>query len=362
MFANQTSQRRPSGAPINPGQGAAGIDQPANNQQQMADAYRAQLHSTPHLSPLHSVGNNPLPQHDDLFASNQGFPTPSPDLGHLQRFPTPLPDFGRQGFPTPSPDLRRQGLYMYGGGQQQTPAPLSMGLESQTVKSQKKSNGKNISNDHPALKKSAPRGIGAIQPLENGESYETCESGGKTIQVWHPKWLGQVDESFLTLRSLKTPNDSKKAPSEANMSAAAEATISATKPVTEERLNKRRRTTAQNKKLIKKTFDINPDQMNDNPPKSARKNTPFENTVADHWKKTHPDMEMLQGVEWLKGFWGRAQKDDFIGEDWDYLVELKKWHKEQDGDPEMGMSLLLAHLRNTSLIEYYCVNIRLCQD
>jgi hypothetical protein len=33
-----------------------------------------------------------------------------------------------QGFPTSSPDLHRQGLYMYGGGQQQTPAPLSMGL------------------------------------------------------------------------------------------------------------------------------------------------------------------------------------------------------------------------------------------
>lgn len=40
-----------------------------------------------------------------------------------------------------------------------------------------------------------PEVLGAIQPLENGAFYETSESGGKTIQVWHPNWLGQVDES-----------------------------------------------------------------------------------------------------------------------------------------------------------------------
>lgn len=70
--------------------------------------------------------------------------------------------------------------------------------------------------------------------------------------------------------------------------------------------------------------------MNKNPPKSARKNAPFENMVANHWKKAHPDMAMLQGVEWLKGFWDEAQKDDFIAEDWDYLVELAKWHKKEE--------------------------------
>lgn len=117
MFTNQTSQRRPSGAPNNPGQGAAstsvGVDQ--DNQQQITEAYRAQLHSIPHLSPLHRVGNNLNPlQHDDPFTNSQGFPTPSPDLRHLQ------------GFPMPSPDLGHQGPYMYGGGQQQTPALLSM--------------------------------------------------------------------------------------------------------------------------------------------------------------------------------------------------------------------------------------------
>jgi hypothetical protein len=42
-----------------------------------------------------------------------------------------------------------------------------------------------------------PEALGTIKTvtLESGEPYETHESGGKTIQVWHPNWLGQVDES-----------------------------------------------------------------------------------------------------------------------------------------------------------------------
>jgi hypothetical protein len=40
-----------------------------------------------------------------------------------------------------------------------------------------------------------PEALGTIKPLESGEPYETHESGGKTIQVWHPNWLGQVDEN-----------------------------------------------------------------------------------------------------------------------------------------------------------------------
>ncbi|KAG1877504.1 hypothetical protein F4604DRAFT_2002736 [Suillus subluteus] len=109
--------KRPSGAPINPSQDTTEVNQ-LDNQQQMTETYRAQLQSIPHLSPLHGVGNNP-PQHDDLFTSSQGFPTPSPDLRRLQGFPTPSPDLGHQGFPAPLPDLGRQGPYMYGGGQQQ---------------------------------------------------------------------------------------------------------------------------------------------------------------------------------------------------------------------------------------------------
>jgi hypothetical protein len=138
---------------------------------------------------------------------------------------------------------------------------------------------------------------------------------------------------------LKTPDDSRKTqtPPDTNTSelaATTEGTTSATNSVTDLRPNKRRRTTAgQNKKLIKKTFDLNPNQMNDHPPKSAKKNLPFENMVANQWKKTHPDMRMLQGVEWLKGFWSRTQKDNFIEEDWNYLVELEKWHKKwEDSD------------------------------
>ncbi|KAG2076599.1 hypothetical protein BDR04DRAFT_1003400 [Suillus decipiens] len=141
----------------------------------------------------------------------------------------------------------------------------------------------------------------------------------------------------LQWQSPHTPHDSRKVPLDANTATPTEGMTSTTDPTTKEHPRKCRRTTAgQNKKLIKKTFDINPDQMNDNPPKSARKNTPFEHMVANHWKKTHPDMAMLQGVEWLVGFWDRAQKNKFIAEDWDYLVELEKWHKKQEEGLDMS--------------------------
>ncbi|KAG2048598.1 hypothetical protein BDR06DRAFT_975896 [Suillus hirtellus] len=134
-----------------------------------------------------------------------------------------------------------------------------------------------------------------------------------------------VGLEWCSPQSLKTPDDSKKALSEANTIATTEGTSSVTNLGIRECPSKHCRTTAgQNKKLIKETFDISSDQMNKNLPKSARKNTPFENMITNHWKKTHPDMVMLQGVEWLKGFWDEAQKDNFITEDWDYLVKLAK--------------------------------------
>ncbi|KAG1856440.1 hypothetical protein F4604DRAFT_1931869 [Suillus subluteus] len=86
------------------------------------------------------------------------------------------------------------------------------------------------------------------------------------------------------------------------------------------------------KRIVKKTFDISPEQMNDDAPSSAKKNLPFENMVADSWKTSHPDMEMLEGVLWLKGFWASLTRDDLIKEDYEYLEELREWHKVEKGD------------------------------
>ncbi|KAG1893908.1 uncharacterized protein F5891DRAFT_1195833 [Suillus fuscotomentosus] len=85
------------------------------------------------------------------------------------------------------------------------------------------------------------------------------------------------------------------------------------------------------KRIVKKMFDISPEQMNEDAPSSAKKNLLFENMVADSWKNSHPDMEMLEGVPWLKGFWASLTRDDLIKEDYEYLEELGEWHK-QKGD------------------------------
>ncbi|KAG1885198.1 hypothetical protein F4604DRAFT_1918862 [Suillus subluteus] len=63
------------------------------------------------------------------------------------------------------------------------------------------------------------------------------------------------------------------------------------------------------KRIVKKMFDISPD-----------------------WKTSHLDMEMLEGVPWLKGFWASLTRDDLIKEDYEYLEELGEWHKVEKGD------------------------------
>ncbi|KAG1752357.1 uncharacterized protein EDB91DRAFT_1243136 [Suillus paluster] len=130
---------------------------------------------------------------------------------------------------------------------------------------------------------------------------------------------------FLTLRQMKGNNK------------ATTASASTNETSTSQPPKKRRKTaegSTRSKRIVKKTFDISPEQMNEDTPLSARKNLPFDNMVADSWKNSHPDMEMLEGVPWLRGFWASLTRDDVIKEDYKYLEELEEWHK-QTGMREM---------------------------
>lgn len=106
-----------------------------------------------------------------------------------------------------------------------------------------------------------------------------------------------------------------------------------------ERSRKRRRTTAgRPKKPVKKVFDLDPMQMNDDEPKSGKKMRPFRNMVSDQWMIDHPDMPVLDGVPWLKGFYAKLNQDDVLKEDWDYLQELDEWHRKHAGRLGAGLS------------------------
>ncbi|KAG2743405.1 hypothetical protein P692DRAFT_20878594 [Suillus brevipes Sb2] len=87
------------------------------------------------------------------------------------------------------------------------------------------------------------------------------------------------------------------------------------------------------KKPIKRVFDLAPSKMNHDPPTSNKKNkltVPFKSMVAEKWLKTHPNMELLEGGEWLQGFYGLFGEKDVYKQDWTYLNELNEWQKRAD--------------------------------
>ncbi|KAG1747041.1 uncharacterized protein EDB91DRAFT_1079679 [Suillus paluster] len=90
-----------------------------------------------------------------------------------------------------------------------------------------------------------------------------------------------------------------------------------------------RTTAGQPKKPMKRVFNLDPTQMNSDEPKLGKKMKPFRNMVSDWWMIDHPDMQVLDGVPWLKGFYTRLNEDDVLKEDWDYLMELDEWHRKQ---------------------------------
>ncbi|KAG1722928.1 uncharacterized protein EDB91DRAFT_1255843 [Suillus paluster] len=83
----------------------------------------------------------------------------------------------------------------------------------------------------------------------------------------------------------------------------------------------------------KKVFDLVPAKMNNNKPKSHKKNVPFKSMVSAVWARDHADDKFLDGTEWLMGFYEKMAQGVLIKEDEEYLQELQRWHeKEMDGE------------------------------
>ncbi|KAG2141057.1 hypothetical protein DEU56DRAFT_755120 [Suillus clintonianus] len=95
----------------------------------------------------------------------------------------------------------------------------------------------------------------------------------------------------------------------------------------------KRRKVTQKKKSSKSVFDLAPSKMNEDPPISHKKSNPtvpFRSMVSAKWLKTHPDMVLLDGGEWLSGFYGTVSEKDVYKQDWTYLKELDGWQKMAD--------------------------------
>ncbi|KAG1742876.1 hypothetical protein EDB19DRAFT_1966398 [Suillus lakei] len=95
----------------------------------------------------------------------------------------------------------------------------------------------------------------------------------------------------------------------------------------------KRRKVTQKKKQLKLVFDLAPSKMNEDPPISHKKTNPtvpFKSMVSAKWLKTHLDMVLLDGGEWLSGFYGTVSEKDVYKQDWTYLKELDGWQKMAD--------------------------------
>ncbi|KAG1810293.1 uncharacterized protein HD556DRAFT_1436011 [Suillus plorans] len=98
-------------------------------------------------------------------------------------------------------------------------------------------------------------------------------------------------------------------------------------PPTSEHPTKRRKTVLNPKKVYKKVFDVSPDHLFDRVPSSSKNSVLFANMVSAKWKESHPDMKLLEGVPWLKGFYERMKDSkELFAKDLTYLEELEDWH------------------------------------
>ncbi|KIK79289.1 hypothetical protein PAXRUDRAFT_16405 [Paxillus rubicundulus Ve08.2h10] len=96
---------------------------------------------------------------------------------------------------------------------------------------------------------------------------------------------------------------------------------------TTEPQKKRRKVT---KKHHKRVFDIAPQHMDEDPPNSKKGTLPFATMVSKMWKEKYPEMKILEGGEWLEGFYCRLRDGEVLQEDASYLKELAEWHERDE--------------------------------
>lgn len=124
---------------------------------------------------------------------------------------------------------------------------------------------------------------------------------------------------WLSLRAMKLQQDAADEPNQGSMDQGPQ--------------RKRRRTT---KKLHKWVFDVAPKHMNCGPPLS--KTTIFKVMVDEGWYKKNPEMVVVEGIDWLKGFYSRLNREDLFEADALYLQELDDYLKirmsDQSSDEE----------------------------
>ncbi|KAI5988504.1 hypothetical protein EDC04DRAFT_2535924, partial [Pisolithus marmoratus] len=89
----------------------------------------------------------------------------------------------------------------------------------------------------------------------------------------------------------------------------------------------KRRKMTKKKDNFMKSFDVHPSQMEDRPPHSAKAKPtiPFKTMIHETWLLAHPGQQVVDGMEWLEGFYLRAREGELSRNDWAYLDELAEF-------------------------------------
>lgn len=74
--------------------------------------------------------------------------------------------------------------------------------------------------------------------------------------------------------------------------------------------------------------------MHSEPPLSGKKTIPFRSMVSDKWLKKNPGTVLLDGGEWLCGFYGRLKEGDIHKDDARFLEELNEWHEKDESSSD----------------------------
>ncbi|KIO00296.1 hypothetical protein M404DRAFT_29675 [Pisolithus tinctorius Marx 270] len=208
-----------------------------------------------------------------------------------------------------------------------------------------------------------------IRPLDNKQAVKETNEG---VQIWHPHWLGNVDDEvnarfirevtecafnneksqreqtkmnsipdtsftlpiILEAKELHSDQGTRKFEARLEHSRQRARRITAALQYEKETGNKGAEAlidTDLGSDIItcneNEVFDIAPKHMNRGPPLS--KTTIFKPMVDERWYKENADMPVIEGIDWLKGFYSHLNEGDLFEADAIYLKELDEYLKTE---------------------------------
>ncbi|KAL4064217.1 hypothetical protein V8B97DRAFT_1856768, partial [Scleroderma yunnanense] len=92
--------------------------------------------------------------------------------------------------------------------------------------------------------------------------------------------------------------------------------------------------TTKKKDNLTRGFNLHPSKMVKKLPSSRKSNAtiPFRTMINEAWLEAHPGQQVMDGMEWLQGFYSQAKEGGLSENDQAYLDELAEYFADKDFD------------------------------